>query len=107
MRIKTVSLALGALLLAPLALAAPEGESVYQDNCAMCHSGGGGAPTVGDTKTWQHLVESHGMDTLYDNAIKGVGGMPAKGGNSSLSEAQVKAAVEYMVGQSGVELPSQ
>ncbi len=34
------------------------------------------------------------------SVLKGKGAMPPKGGNASLSEAQVRAAVEFMISQS-------
>jgi cytochrome c5 len=37
------------------------------------------------------------MDTLYNNAIMGINAMPAQGGNSSLSDDEVKAAIDHMV----------
>jgi cytochrome c5 len=37
------------------------------------------------------------MPTVYEIALKGKGAMPPKGGNLSLSDADVKAAVDYMV----------
>ena len=62
-----------------------------------CHATGvAGAPKAGDKAAWaSHL--SHGMDQLYTHAIKGFKAMPPKGGNVSLSDAEVKAAVDYMV----------
>lgn len=76
------------------------GQSVYAKSCAACHdSGVMGAPKTGDKATWKPLI-AEGSDTLTHNAIKGAGKMPAKGGNMSLSDDEVKAAVDYMVEKS-------
>jgi cytochrome c5 len=75
------------------------GEGVYAAGCAACHGAGvAGAPKLGDKAAWGPRIKT-GRDTLYASAIKGKGAMPAKGGNASLSEADVRAAVDYMVGQ--------
>ena len=42
-------------------------------------------------------VEANGLDSVVTNAINGIGMMPPKGGNASLSDAEVRAAVEYMM----------
>ena len=39
----------------------------------------------------------HGVEHLYENAIKGLNAMPPRGGNLTLSDADVKAAVDYMI----------
>lgn len=87
---------------APVAVAAAgdSGESVYQQACAACHGHGVmGAPKLGDKADWQARL-AQGKDTLYKHAIGGFTGakgiMPPKGGNASLSDAQVQAAVDYM-----------
>jgi cytochrome c5 len=58
---------------------------------------------VGDAGLWAKRI-AKGLDTLYASAINGVQGnagvMPAKGGNPALSNAEVKAAVDYIVAQS-------
>lgn len=77
---------------------AADGKTVFEDNCAGCHDGGG-APQIGDNDAWQPRIDE-GMDELYANAINGVGGMPAKGGNADLSDDEVKAAVDYIVDES-------
>jgi cytochrome c5 len=80
---------------APAGAARP-GEQVYQQACAMCHSAGlMGAPRTGDKAAWQPRV-AQGKATLYQHAIGGIRTMPAKGGNASLSDAEVKAAVDYL-----------
>jgi len=84
--------------------ASRDGQQVYQATCVACHSAGvAGAPKLGDKAQWaKHIAK--GLNTLYASAVNGVKGstgvMPAKGGNPSLSDAEVRAAVDYMVAQS-------
>ena len=86
---------------------APEnelGKSVFGKTCAMCHAAGvAGAPKPGDKADWGPRI-AQGKDTLYKHAIDGFTGakgmMPAKGGASNLSDAEVKAAVDYMADKS-------
>lgn len=76
------------------------GQQTYRQACAFCHDKGvAGAPKTGDAAAWSARL-AQGMDTLYTVALKGKGAMPAKGGNASLSDDAVKAAVDYMVAQS-------
>ena len=87
-----------------VAAATIDGTSVYQNACMACHAAGiAGAPRVGDAAAWAER-SAQGNDTLYTNAIQGLQGqagvMPAKGGNMSLSDDEVKAAVDHMVAQS-------
>ena len=84
--------------------AAVDGQKVYQSACIACHGAGvAGAPMVGNAAAWAARIAA-GSDSLYANAINGLVGssgvMPAKGGNSTLSDAEVKAAVDHMVSQS-------
>jgi cytochrome c5 len=81
-----------------------DGQQVYQASCVACHDTGlAGAPKLGDKGQWAKRI-AKGLDTLYASAVNGVqgsaGAMPAKGGNPALSDAEVKAAVDYMVAQS-------
>ena len=83
---------------------AADGKGTYDKACMACHAAGvAGAPKLGDKAAWKDRI-AQGNDTLYTHAIKGFTGkkgmMPAKGGNMSLSDADVKASVDYMVGQS-------
>mgnify|MGYP001575312321 FL=1 len=83
---------------------AADGKGTYDKACMACHAAGvAGAPKLGDKAAWADRI-AQGNDTLYTHAIKGFQGkkgfMPAKGGNVSLADADVKASVDYMVGQS-------
>ena len=84
------------------AASAQAGKAVYEKTCALCHGPGlAGAPKFGDAAQWGPRVRA-GMPTLYKSALQGTpNGMPAKGANLSLSDADVKAAVDYMVAASG------
>jgi cytochrome c5 len=74
------------------------GEQVYQSACAACHAAGvAGAPKFGDAAMWEPRI-AQGNEVLYDHAINGFKAMPAKGGNVSLSDESVTAAVDYMTG---------
>ena len=79
---------------------AKSGKDVYDSVCMSCHmSGAAGAPITGETNQWSTRL-AKGNATLYSNAINGIGVMPAKGGLMSLSEDEVKLAVDYMIDQS-------
>jgi cytochrome c5 len=84
------------------AAAARSGEEVYNSACMACHASGvAGAPKVGDTAAWQARAEK-GMDTLLHNAVNGLNAMPPKGTCANCSDDELKAAIEYMLSQSGV-----
>ncbi len=74
-----------------------DGKKIYAATCAACHGAGiAGAPKFGDKAVWAPRLKA-GIDAVYAIALKGKGAMPAKGGNASLADADVKAAVDYMV----------
>ncbi len=86
---------------APAAAANAGGESVYKKTCALCHSAGvAGAPIPKDKADWEPRI-AQGMDVLYTHALEGYTGakgvMPARGGAASLSDDEVKSAVDHMV----------
>ncbi|MDQ3731044.1 MAG: c-type cytochrome [Pseudomonadota bacterium] len=73
------------------------GQQTYTTVCATCHdSGVAGAPMISDQGAWQARI-AQGKQTLYQHAINGLGAMPPKGGDPSLSNAQVQAAVDYII----------
>ena len=88
---------------APVAAAKTEpaiGDKVYQAACAMCHTAGiAGAPKFGDKGAWKVRI-AQGPSVLHEHALKGIRMMPAKGGNAALVDAEVMAAVDYMVSRS-------
>lgn len=92
-----------AIAAAPAQTDAAKGKSIYEATCAVCHgSGVAGAPKFADKAAWAPRI-AQGADTLHNHAITGfqgkVGVMPPKGGNVSLSDADVIAAVDYMISQ--------
>ena len=80
-----------------------DGKKVYEASCQACHGGAvPGVPHVGKKEDWAPRIKQ-GKDTLHKHAIEGFNAMPAKGGNGSLSDDEVKAAVDYMANQSGAK----
>ena len=81
-----------------------KGKKIYDVSCMACHAAGvAGAPKLGDKTNWGPRI-AQGADTLHTHAIKGFQGkagmMPPKGGNMSLKDEDVKAAVDYMANAS-------
>ena len=77
------------------------GEKVYKGTCSICHKTGlNGAPRLGNKKDWEPRL-AQGNEILYARAIDGYrgskGSMPSRGSNPRLSDAEVKAAVDYIV----------
>jgi cytochrome c5 len=77
------------------------GKAVYEKACMACHAAAvAGAPKFGDKAAWKDRI-AQGNAKLYEHSIKGfqgkVGVMPAKGGNTTLTDDEVKASVNYMV----------
>jgi cytochrome c5 len=71
-------------------------KATYDAVCSVCHAAGvAGAPKFGDKAAWAPRLKT-GKEALHASALKGKGAMPPKGGNASLSDAAVKAAVDYM-----------
>lgn len=99
----TAEAAPAAAAAAPAKLSADAGKGIYTASCAACHGAGiAGAPKLGDKAAWAARIQQ-GDAVMYEHAIKGfmgkAGMMPPKGG-STASDAEVKAAVDYMVASS-------
>lgn len=80
------------------------GKGVFNKTCSLCHASGvAGAPKPGDQADWGPRI-AQGNDILYKHALEGFTGakgmMPARGGSTTLTDDEVKAAVDYMVGLS-------
>jgi cytochrome c5 len=76
--------------------ASQAGKALFQQVCQACHVAGVlGAPKFGNKDDWAPRLKDP-MDTIYNYALHGKGAMPPKGG-SNASDADVKAAVDYMV----------
>jgi cytochrome c5 len=58
-----------------------------------------GAPKAGDIAAWSPR-QAQGPEVLYASALHGKGAMPAKGGNPALTDADVKAAVDFLIAKS-------
>lgn len=98
--LRMVALSIGcSLTLAVATAAAADGKAVYSQTCAACHANGvANAPKLSDKAAWGPRVKA-GRDLLIHSVLKGKGAMPPKGGNASLSDEDVRAAVEYIVAQ--------
>ena len=80
----------------PAADANQAGKALYTQVCQACHAAGVlNAPKFGNKDDWAPRLKDP-MDVVYNYALHGKGAMPPKGG-SNASDADVKAAVDYMV----------
>ena len=88
----------------PVAGLADEGSDIYRQTCAVCHAVGvpgvPGAPKLGARADWNSRLAT-GRTSLLHSVLRGKGAMPPKGGNASLSDAQAKAALDYMLSKIG------
>jgi cytochrome c5 len=89
------SATLAVLLFAGQAPAA-DGQEVYSNNCAVCHAAM--PPKLGDKAAWGPLIKK-GADVLAASVINGKGAMPPRAGQPELSDADIGAAVDYMMTQ--------
>lgn len=72
------------------------GKQVVDAQCSKCHAkGAGGAPKIGDREAWAPRLRQ-GMDALVLSAIRGHGGMPARGDQADLTDGEIRNAVNYM-----------
>jgi cytochrome c5 len=74
-----------------------DGAQTYASGCNACQAAGvAGAPKFGDKAAWAPRL-SHGIDGLTASVIKGKGAMPPRGAVATATDADLRAAVEYMV----------
>lgn len=78
------------------------GQRIYRGDCYNCHDRGKkGAPRIADRTAWAPRL-TQGLDTLVAHATQGFMGpagdeMPARGGNDDLTDAEIAAAVRYLI----------
>jgi cytochrome c5 len=78
------------------------GRAIWLETCEACHANDiAGAPLVGNKAAWAPRL-AKGKDALYKSALGGLTGpkgtqMPPRGGNTKLTDDEVKAAVDYMM----------
>jgi cytochrome c5 len=83
------------------------GDEVYQAVCSACHSTGvAEAPKLGDKAAWSPRV-AQGLDGLVQVAISGKGAMPPRGGNPSVTDEELRAAIQYMLSEAGLDASGQ
>jgi len=75
-------------------VAAADGKAVWDKSCAGCHTVL--APKFGDKAAWAPFIKKGAAD-MTAVVMKGKAPMPPKGG--AATEADVKAAVEYIISQ--------
>jgi cytochrome c5 len=85
----------------PIAKTPKSGKEIYESACVACHKDGIlGAPKFGDNVAWAPRF-AQGEATLFQNASKGMGAMPPRGGQSMLSDEELKDSIQYMLASAG------
>ncbi|MGH8704873.1 MAG: c-type cytochrome [Burkholderiales bacterium] len=83
------------------AQAARSGEEIVKAACFACHqTGAAGAPKIGDRAGWAKIVAIP-LDRVVQNAAKGKGAMPPRGGLADLTDIELARAIVFMANQSG------
>ena len=96
MKIMLLGLAVSTALLMTSQTLAVDGKEIYVKSCAACHTAL--SLRLSDKAVWEPRIKQ-GADALVASVLKGKGAMPAKGGNATLSETDIRAAVDYMLTQ--------
>ena len=100
---------IGTVALAKPVVAAGEprsGDAIVEKNCKVCHSIGlANAPKLDAAAKadWEARMTG-GTDALVASAIKGKGGMPPRGGDPTLTDDEITAAVLNMLSSVGIEV---
>jgi cytochrome c5 len=94
----TVSTFSAVVTMPPLTM--QDGKNVYEKHCSTCHANGtNGAPKIGDMNAWQPIVDKGFMDA-YENVVTGRHGHPEQGGCPDCTDAELKAALKYLMQKS-------
>jgi cytochrome c5 len=73
------------------------GKQLVKERCSECHATGkNGAPRVGMMSDWKPRLQA-GVENLVTSAIRGHNAMPTRAGMANLSDADLRAAVIFMV----------
>ena len=92
---------------APVEAGAPRsGDAIVEKNCQVCHSIGlANAPKLdaGAKADWEARLAG-GYDAIVTSAIKGKGGMPPRGGDATLTDDEISAAIMQMLSTVGIEV---
>lgn len=79
------------------------GQEVYDAVCSSCHASGAlGSPRFESKGDWGNRL-GQGYDTLIKHAIEGIRQMPARGGDSDLSDIEMARAVAFMANAAGAK----
>ena len=81
------------------------GKRIVEAVCINCHGPGVlGAPRLDSHEQWLPRV-GQGFDALLRHTADGFRNMPARGGDPSLSDDELKRAIAYMLDKAGIETP--
>ncbi len=89
-------------------MAERSGEQIVEAKCIECHEEGlEGAPKIGDREAWvQRIIKHVGIEHLVRSAIRGHGGMPARGNQADLTDDELQSAILYMYNPAGMPAPA-
>jgi cytochrome c5 len=86
------------LVLFAASAAAADGKAIYDAVCYKCHrTGTDDAPKTGNKEQWAPRL-TQGMPALYKSVMEGKGEMEPRAGKEELSDEELKAGVDYLVG---------
>ena len=73
------------------------GPEVYGGLCKTCHDAGVADAPIPGTEQMAARETERGLDGLVQNVLNGLNAMPPRGGNPTLTDEQIQAAVEFML----------
>jgi cytochrome c5 len=82
---------------APESEAVVDGSAVYGGLCKTCHDTGVADAPISGSEQMAERLAANGLEGVVQNAINGLNAMPPRGGNPTLTDAQIQAAVEFML----------